>query len=477
MSLAPCRLVAGGYTLGMSTNTPDNPGMGEGGQPQPTPPAFDPSAQHQRTPRVRPVRGFPVQHGEQVILGLADAQQISQKVVFTAPAAQALLPHMTGEKDLDAIVSEVGRGLTRSMLEQFVAQLDDAGLLEGPKFDEMLVQMRSDYDSLDNLPPAMTALFADLLVKEELGEETTPEKMAEMGPEKLRVQMDTWIDKALEEAKDPSFETLPKAVVTPHIDYMRGWINYAQVYGRMRVVDRPDRIIILGTNHFGRSTGVCGCDKGFETPLGLCELDAPFAGALAARLGEADTQKLYAERYDHEREHSIETQIPWIQHVFGAADGSFPTIYGALVHDPCVSSGESYDGQGLALAPFVEALRGAMEDVGGRTLIVCSADLSHVGAQFGDRIQMNADDEQAEQARQKVIGHDREMLSLFAEGKPEEIVSRLAWQQNPTRWCSVGAMTATFQAVAPATVRLIHYHGAIDPGGTALVTCVSAAIT
>lgn len=458
--------------------TPDEmPQGGDGGEQAPTP-QFDPTAAHHNKPKIRPVRGFPVRHGEQVALGLADAQQISQRIVFTTPAVQALLPHMNGEHEIDAIVAKVGRGLTREMMEQFVAQMDAAGLLFGPTFEAMLDKMREDFDSQPNLPPASTATIADMLVQQELGQEATREQMDAMGPGRLSEQFDAWIDEALENAESPSFDALPRAVVAPHLDYQRGWKNYAHVYGRMRVVDRPDRVIILGTNHFGRSTGVCGCDKGFESPLGLCALDEGFVDLLREELGLDDSLKLFAERFDHEREHSIELQIPWIQHVFGADDnGEFPKVFGALVHDPAHNNGESYDGKGLGLLPFVEALKGAIAKAGGKTLIVCSADLSHVGAQFGDPVQINNDeDENAIALREKVAQHDEEMLSLFEAGKVEEMVASMAWQQNPTRWCSVGAMTATIKALEPDSITRLHYHPAVDEAGTALVSSCAAAV-
>ncbi|MEL7485440.1 MAG: hypothetical protein AAFN41_13940, partial [Planctomycetota bacterium] len=94
-------------------------------QPSQTPPPpFDPNAAHQQRPKLRPIRGFaaPAQgpDGQQVqLLGLADARQISPKVVFTQPAMQAVLPLFTGENGLDDVVAQVGRGLERPMLEQF----------------------------------------------------------------------------------------------------------------------------------------------------------------------------------------------------------------------------------------------------------------------------------------------------------------------------------------------------------------------
>ncbi len=99
---------------------------------QPTPPVFDPNAAHQATPRLRAVRGFPVQVQNHQMLGLADARQISDKIAIVPPAAQMILPLLDGSRGLDEIVTQVGHGLTRPILESLVAQLDDAGLIEGP---------------------------------------------------------------------------------------------------------------------------------------------------------------------------------------------------------------------------------------------------------------------------------------------------------------------------------------------------------
>ncbi|MCC6426691.1 MAG: AmmeMemoRadiSam system protein B [Phycisphaerales bacterium] len=434
---------------------------------QPTP-QFDAALPHQTKPRLRPVRGFPAKAGEQTVLGLADARQISDKVVFTMPAAQLILPMLDGNKSIDEIVTAVGRGLTRPIVEQLVAQLDDAGLLFGPKFDELVVKMKKDFDSTANLPPASTAAFADSLAQQELGENASEAQKGEVGATKLREMFDAWIAQALQKVENPSYNTLPKAIIAPHIDYPRGWLNYAAIWGRLRVVDRPDRVVILGTNHFGEATGIVGCDKGYSTPLGTCEADQALVSAMRQRLGDA----LYEHRYDHEREHSIELQIPWIQHILGKDDaGNFCKVYGVLIHDPTVNSGESYDGKGIGLDAFIAALRESLAQLGGTTLIVSSADLSHVGAAFGDQVQTLAGEEQtATEFRNKVFQHDRDMLNLVREAKPDELIASMAWQQNPTRWCSIGNLVAAIKIVEPSSIEIVNYAAAMDEQGLGMVS-------
>jgi len=385
---------------------------------------------------------------QQVLLGLADAQQISDKIVATHPAVQHVLPLMDGSRDLDQIVAEVGRGLERNTLESIVAQLDGAALLFGPPFEALEARMKSDFDSARNLPPATTVQFMEALAKQRLGQEADAEAIARQGPGFMGEIFDQWIDKALENADNPSFDALPLGVVVPGNDYARSWINYAAVWGRLRVVDRPDRVVILGANHFGSATGVCGCDKGFETPLGVCPLDEGFMHRLDGRLGEEMAARLYEHRFDHEREHSVELQIPWVQHCLGARDdGSFVPVYAALVHDPVRNAGESYDGQGLALEPFVDAVRGAIADSPGSTLVVASVDLSHVGPMFGDRQALAGDTPEAAEARNRVARQDQELLKHIVEGRPDDLVSSLSWSQNASRWSSTGALVAMSKIV------------------------------
>lgn len=442
---------------------------------QPPQATFDADAAHMLQPKLRQVRGFPVPvkgpDGQQAtLLGLADAKQISDKPpVVVAPAVREFLPLMNGEHTLDQIVEKIGRGLTRDQAEPLIAQLDAAGLLEGPTFDAMLQRMREEFDSSAILPPGSTAAMADALVQASLGQEVeaTEEQKAEMGPQKLAEAFDQWIDESLKDAEKPSFDALPKAVVAPHVDYPRGWMNYARVWGRMRVVDRPDRVIILGTNHFGTGTGVVGCDKGFSTPLGESAADEAVVEGLREKLGDA----LYEHRYDHEREHSIELQVAWMQHCLGAgADGTHCRVFAALVHDPTVNNGESYDGNGVSLPAFVEAMREVLGNLPGKTLVVSSADLSHVGPMFGDKQPLVSEDPQAEQFRNTVARTDQDMLGMIVQNKPDELIGAMAWQGNATRWCSVGNMVAAMQIAQPDEIELINYAGAMDPQGMGLVT-------
>ena len=132
--------------------------------------------------------------------------------------------------------------------------------------------------------------------------------------------------------------------------------------------------------------------------------------------------------------------------------------------------------KGVAFQPFVDALKDAIAGLPGPTLLVGSAELSHVGPAYGDKVQLAGDAPEVEANRRKVIEQDQALMKMLTDNKPQDLVSSLAWQQNPTRWSSVGAIAATMLAADPNEVRLLQYGGTMDPQGTAMISAASLAM-
>jgi len=86
------------------------------------------------------------------------------------------------------------------------------------------------------------------------------------------------------------------------------------------------------------------------------------------------------------------------------------------------------------------------------------------------------EDEKVVDARSRVFNHDRELLGLYVQGKTDEMLASMAWQQNPTRWCSLGNMLATAALTAPSKVEVFNYAAAMDQQGTTMVSSCSAAL-
>jgi hypothetical protein len=68
------------------------------------------------------------------------------------------------------------------------------------------------------------------------------------------------------------------------------------------------------------------------------------------------------------------------------------------------------------------------------------------------------------------------MLALIAANNPGELVGAMAWQQNPTRWCSTGNIVAAMRIAEPSNVTILNYSAAMDAEGNGMVSNVAAAM-
>jgi AmmeMemoRadiSam system protein B len=249
-------------------------------------------------------------------------------------------------------------------------------------------------------------------------------------------------------------------LVAPHLDYVRGEPCYVAAYGALRGRPAPTRVVILGTNHFGRSPSVVATVSSFSTPLGTTRPDVAFLEALEKQCGNLRTYEL-----DHLREHSIELQVTWLQYLFGA--GSFE-IVPFLCPDPCGPTGTlPSDGQGVDLADFARMLGDLVAAKDGDTLIVAGADLTHVGAAFGDEREL--DDTFLEEVRQR----DVSLLDSLSMSDPASFLRSAAQNGNATRVCSAGCVFVLATALPQTTGTLLRYHQAVDQPSQTCVTCAA----
>lgn len=161
------------------------------------------------------------------------------------------------------------------------------------------------------------------------------------------------VDELLQAAATPD-EPAPKAIIAPHAGFMFSGGVAATAYARLRPASRRiRRVVILGPSHFVPIRGIAASSaEWFETPLGRLRVDA---SGLATALDFPSVEVIDAA---HAREHSIETQLPFIQRVLGDDVTIVPLVVGDAT--------PSTVGQVLA------ALWGDDE-----TAIAISSDLSH----------------------------------------------------------------------------------------------------
>lgn len=143
--------------------------------------------------------------------------------------------------------------------------------------------------------------------------------------------------------------------VVPHAGYIYSGKVAGAVFGRLAF---PEVFVILGPNHTGLGAGSSIMTYGaWETPLGQVPIDTDLARAI-----KGNSQILEEDHLAHQREHSIEVQLPLLQAF--EVPFSFVPI--------CLLSSEY-----LACKEIGLAIAGAVSRSDRPTLLVASTDMSH----------------------------------------------------------------------------------------------------
>ncbi|MBI5888410.1 MAG: AmmeMemoRadiSam system protein B [Deltaproteobacteria bacterium] len=145
------------------------------------------------------------------------------------------------------------------------------------------------------------------------------------------------------------------AAISPHAGYIYSGHVAGALYSSIEI---PDNIILIGPNHTGLGEMVSVMTDGeWETPLGIMKVN----GALARMLLES-SDIFSDDMAAHEREHSLEVQLPFI-YTLNKNASFVPITVMRADFDECSE-------MGLAIARVVAAY-------GKHTLILVSSDMNH----------------------------------------------------------------------------------------------------
>jgi predicted class III extradiol MEMO1 family dioxygenase len=96
-------------------------------------------------------------------------------------------------------------------------------------------------------------------------------------------------------------------IVSPHAGLIYSGAVAGAVYSR---IELPDTFVLIGPNHTGLGAPVSLMARGqWETPLGLVETDESLASLILSK-----SPRVHEDSLAHLREHSLEVQLPFIQH-------------------------------------------------------------------------------------------------------------------------------------------------------------------
>ena len=354
---------------------------------------------------------------------LNDRSRISRPLVLVGGELVAA-QMMNGKRSFDEIFAELSKKVPRQNALAFVNGA-------GRKLDARLflnnIRYRTHY-------LALVKEFKKLEIREPVTRGTS----YPMWEEETKALLDEWFP--IREA----FPAPPSAIVAPHIDYNRGKQGYIAIYERIRGLEGCKRFVILGTSHTSMSRKFATTKKDFRTSLGIVETDRRFIRRLAKKY----QHPLFEDEFLHKTEHSVELQLPFLQHFFGNRIKIVPILCGPLDSHMLLGTDPMEDPE---VRDFMKALRETIDKTWGKTFVIAGSDLAHLGREFGDKAFLT------EETLADAAKKDRALMDTILAGDPKKFLNHLFADKNARRVCGASPIYTLLHVAGPLTGKFIHY--------------------
>ena len=366
------------------------------------------------------------------MVSLQDPLRLGGAGIMVPEIMAQLLGLSDGTRDLEELrrefVMRTGMNILPSQVESLVQALDDALLLDNSRFRRALAQAMDAYRGGPFRSPALAggSYPAD--------------------PRELLKVMDQYTRQAQPQdgsGRDISGHERLAGVISPHIDYPRGWRTYAETWNQAKAaVEAADRVIILGTDHAGSPGSLTLTRQSYATPWGALPTDTEVVTELASILGE---DRGFAEEAHHIGEHSIELAAVWLHYVAGGKPKKLvPILCGGP--EPFL---EQEDSAAKSAWQAIDLLAGvAAED---DTLVIAAADISHVGPAFSDKDPLD------DAAKSNIKDSDERWLEAACAGDSGRLRDHMVRHGDPTRICGATPIFLMSSMLGEARGHVVHY--------------------
>jgi AmmeMemoRadiSam system protein B len=404
----------------------------------------------QANPKVRPLEAFPIQVEGKEMVGIKDPVGICPEFVLVTPEAFFLISLMDGTNTLRdiqaAYMRKYGTLLFSDKIEGLIAQLDSYYLLENRHFEERLLLIREEFKKAE----IRGAVFANR------GYEADPEMLGAQLRGYFTGQDGPGLPKEGAEKGDL------KGIVAPHIDFARGGTCYAHAYKALGESKGADLYCILGTCHTPMQHPFAFTCKRFETPLGTAEVAQETVEAIAQGLPFDP----FHDEFSHRNEHTIEFQVIFLQYLLGKTEFKILPILCNSFHDMILGgvSPMEYPLYQDAISVLKEQLT-ALPSL----CLVASADLAHVGPQFGDQGTVTPG------VLADVKAKDLKMLGHAALLQGDAFYRFVLREGDRRNICGLPPIYALVHLIEARQGEVLHYQQWQDPQGQGAVTFASMA--
>lgn len=382
-------------------------------------------------PPIRNVEAYPVKDESESMFVLHDPSGYAKEDVTVSKFVLFVLQHMDGKTSYEQLQDDFNKTLGQEFeideIENLIEDLDQHYLVDSDRFQDYKDEV--DREFLD----ASARCYSCFSPLEE--------------PEDVRKVLDkSFISAGYPIGPDiePVNDNIT-GIIAPHIDYYRGRGVYGFSYGELLKGFAGDTIIIIGTNHQSGQSAVTGTEKDFETLFGTVQTDKEAVHALADEI-EGD---LFLDEIDHRNEHSIELAATVLAY---AGRHETTRIVPILVKgiERLIIKGKSPMND-ETISTTVEAIRSFCNARPGKVAVIASADLAHVGQQFGDAHTLD------EQRLNKVEKRDRMSLDFVCMGDANGFFRHVMSDFNKNNVCGLSPIYMALSILQPMAGNLLKY--------------------
>lgn len=336
----------------------------------------------------------------------------------------------TCEEIARQVTAEIRERVPVALVVRLATELENALFVDGPPYRRERERIERDFAE-SSVRPASHAGGAY---------HDDPQKLAE------------YIDRdCLAKAKPKNGEGALRALIAPHIDPWRGARCYGHAYTALRATlpEDVDTFVLFGTSHAPMRTPFSVCRKAFATPLGPVQADLDSIDRIANAMKE--DFDVYADQFNHKREHSLEFQAVFLRHLLGRRNVRIIPILAGLGEQQHTGKTPSLD---AACERFYAEVRAVVEEK--NAVVIAGADLAHVGPRFGDSRPYT------DRQRAVLDETDRESLDHAERAEAEAFWAHVARDLDTRRVCGLGPIYSLLRTMRDATGRLDHYEQTVD---------------
>lgn len=391
-------------------------------------------------PKLRAIDTKPFIKSGQLFIALRDPLRLTDKTILLPQSLSPILTLCDGTRDAGGIRASLavryGLSIPVEEIEQLLTGLDEMLLLDNKRYAESREHARIEYLQAPFRQPALAGL-------------SYPEDTDE-----LRNLMQGYVD---------AVECGPllkegRGLVSPHIDYDRGWQVYAQTWGRAaEIVRGADLAIVFGTDHFGEGNQLTLTRQNYATPFGVLPTAREVVDDLVKIVGE---EAAFAGELYHRSEHSIELAVTWLHFIReGNPCELVPIIcntFGGFFRDEAEPENDQTIDQLIQTIKSVTAERPA--------IVVAAGDLSHVGPAFGghplDLL-----------GRGRLQAADEELMERMCAGDAHGFYQAINQTENTNNVCGAVPIYLTMRLLSPVQGEQVAYNRCpADEHGTSFVS-------